>query len=59
MGNWTEKLTWNQFHSAYASCYSPVQVLLLLALVSEEDKVMKKSDKVIEEEKEKLARTEK
>lgn len=36
-----------------------MQMLSLLALVSEEDKVMKESDKVIEVEKEKLARIEK
>lgn len=36
-----------------------VQMVSLLALVSEEDKVMKESDKVIEVEKERLARIEK
>lgn len=50
---------WNQFHSVHAPCCSPVRVLLLFALVSEEDKVMKESDKVFEVEKAKLARIEK
>lgn len=59
VGNRPVKLTWNQFHSYHAPSYSLVQMLSLLALVSEEDKVMKESDKVIEVEKEKLVRIEK
>lgn len=35
---------------------SLLKMLLLLALLSEEDKVMKKSDKVIEVEREKLGK---
>lgn len=59
VGSRPVKLTWNQFHLYHAPSYSLVQMLSLLALVSEEDKVMKESDKVIEVEKEKLARIEK
>ena len=59
VGNRPVKLTWNQFHLYHAPSYSLVQMLSLLALVSKEDKVMKESGKVIEVEKEKLARIEK
>lgn len=40
------QLTQNQFHLAHAPSYSLVQMLSLLPLVSKEDKIMKKSEKV-------------
>lgn len=59
VGNRPVKLTWNQFHLYHASSYSLVQMLSLLALVSKKDEEMKESGKVIDVEKEKLARIEK
>lgn len=60
VGNRPATVTWSQFfiQLMLQAILSLLKMLPLLALVSAEDKVMKESDKVIEVEREKLARIE-